>query len=456
MLFYGYTSLPFLFHFLVVIGINYFLYLGVRKTNSKSLFILSIVLNIINLAFFKYFYFFTGMLFSFTGIEQFQVWKESIRIIFPMAISFYTFQIIAFQTDNYKGKISDPIGPIQFTTYLLFFPVLIAGPIMRFTDFFPHLNRIEPEERDTTNATYLMISGIIKKVLLADPLSGTVAPVYSNPEFYPAYAIFLTSFIYLIQLFFDFSGLTDMARGVGLYLGFPIPENFRAPFFSRSLSEFWDRWHITLSTWLRDYLFIPLGGSRVGKYRVYFNLILTMSLGGFWHGPDYTFLAWGAYWGIALSFERFLKEEYGLAMEAKNAFTSVIKASFVTTIAAISVLMFRANSTEGMIHIFSGLFTNTESMVQKEILSLGGSWITDSLGILGNTKPFYLKSLVNLETAGYSFVFFLIAHSFQYWPEKLEKFRKYDPYLVIGLGVLTVFLLTCLSQDGNDFIYYKF
>jgi D-alanyl-lipoteichoic acid acyltransferase DltB (MBOAT superfamily) len=430
MIFYANSSLVFLIHFLIVILINYLFLSKIRQSKSKVLLICVLVLNILNLGVFKYYKFFTGFMFSATGLSIFSQLNESIQFLFPLAISFYTFQVLAIQVDIYKGRIDIPINVFDFYAYMLFFPVLIAGPIMRYSDFFPTLQNIQANERNVYDATYLFMFGIIKKVLLADPLGAIVSPVFSNPENYSSLHIVAIGYVYLFQLFFDFSGLTDMARGVGLYLGFQIPENFKAPFFSRSLGEFWERWHITLSTWLKDYIFIPLGGSRVSEWRVYFNLILTMTLGGFWHGPDYTFIAWGAYWGIILSIERILRVRFNLEFIPRNFFHSVLKAFIVTSFGACSVLMFRASSTQNMIDIFSF--------------------------ILKNTSGEFTSKITNLESVLYAFVLFILVHVYQYWPERFHRLKKYDPYLVIVLGVITVFLLTTLSQDGNDFIYYKF
>lgn len=431
--FYGYSSLPYLLHFLLVIAVNFFLYKIVRKYQSKKILTLTIILNILNLGFFKYFYFFCKFLFSLTSISFFQEIPNSIKIIFPLAISFYTFQMIALQVDSYRGRIYKNLNFSEFLLFFLFFPVLIAGPILRTEDFFPNFERTEPRKSDIYDGTYLLISGIIKKVILADSLGSTVNPAFNSPLEYGSLDIVLLGYTYLIQLYFDFSGLTDMARGVSLYLGIEIPDNFRAPFFSRSLGEFWSRWHITLSSWLRDYLYFSMGGSRVSKPRVYSNLIATMTIGGFWHGPDYTFISWGLYWGIFLAAERFIAESYGIDPTPKSRWGSVLGAFWVTTVAAFSVLMFRANDTQGMFDIFNALFSNFKphDLIQYKHLSN-----MDSVLLMG--------------------VVFIFAHIVQFKPSILERFRKYDTFILISLGVITIFLLTCVSQDGNDFIYYKF
>ena len=454
--FYGYASLQFLLHFFLVILINFLFHKSIHLTKKKSSLVFIIVLNVLNLGFFKYFYFFCNVLLGLTGNNYFKELPQNLHITFPLAISFYTFQIIALQIDSYRGKLEKSFSITDFFLFILFFPVLIAGPIMRSTDFFPNLEKKEPVRQDIINATYLMISGIIKKVLLADSLSQTVSPVFNAPLEYHSSQIILVAFIYVIQLFFDFSGLTDMARSVALYLGFHIPENFKAPFFSRSLSEFWTRWHITLSTWLRDYLYFSMGGSRVPRLQIYFNVIVTMTIGGFWHGPDFTFMAWGLYWGICLGIERFITEDLKIDLYPKKIYSSILSSFVVTTIAAISVLMFRSNSTSYMIDIFKSLFINFKQNLQITLYSNDGKWLIDGLKLIQTEEPFHLKEMTNLDSVFLLFILFLLAHLVQYKEGILDRFKKYDPYLVIILGVITVFLLTTLSQDGNDFIYYKF
>jgi D-alanyl-lipoteichoic acid acyltransferase DltB (MBOAT superfamily) len=454
-IFYSHSSVPFLFHFLVVILINFIFHKALIKSKSKALISIIITLNVLNLGFFKYFYFFCNFLLQITENPIFSEIPQTFHLAFPLAISFYTFQILALQIDSYRGKLENALSVIDFFVYLLFFPVLIAGPIMRTTDFFPHLSKTEPERKDIIDATYLMIGGIIKKVLIADPLGQTVSPVFNSPMEYSSWNIFLLSFVYVFQLFFDFSGLTDMARSVALYMGFTLPLNFRAPFFSRTLSEFWTRWHITLSTWLRDYLYFSMGGSKVAKYRIYLNVIVTMTIGGFWHGPDYTYIAWGLYWGILLGIERFLTEELKIDLTPKTFISSVFQALTVTTIGAISTLMFRANNTKNMFELFTSLFTNTKQTLQLELMK-NNQWLVDGMSLVQSEEAFRLKSINNLDSIFLISILFILAHIIQYNEGILDRFRKFDPYLVVVLGVITVFLITCLSQDGNDFIYYKF
>lgn len=458
-LFYSFFSFAFALHFLVIVGINYYLYRKIIDLPNSSWPVrTAVVLNVLNLGSFKYFYFFNQVLSDLTGYPVFQKIPDIIHIALPMAISFYSFQMIASAVDTHRNPPEKIIPIRDYFLFVVFFPVLIAGPIMRIPDFFPNLESLKPDREKMYRACYLMMSGLVKKILVADPMSITISPIFSNPGNYDSFSLFMAGIGYSIQVFCDFSGLTDMARAVALFLGFEIPENFKAPFFSTSGRELWRRWHITLSFWLREYIYIPLGGSRVTEWRGYFNLVITMTIGGFWHGADYTFVVWGFYWGVILATERMLEDKYKIPLTPKNNLgLKILKASFVFILFSISGLMFRSNSAESMVVLFQGLVVNSQNML-TEILMSGeqSSWIVGSAELVAGSGIFHLDRIQDLERVFYLFIALVLFHIIQYFPEKMEKFRKYDSILMPSLGVLTIFLLTMLSQDGGEFIYYKF
>jgi D-alanyl-lipoteichoic acid acyltransferase DltB (MBOAT superfamily) len=425
----------------------------------------AVLINIFNLGFFKYFYFFNKVLADATGYPFFAEIPSMVKIALPMAISFYSFQMIAAAVDSAKNPPEKPLSALDFGLFVIFFPVLIAGPIMRFRDFLPNLSRLTPDPEKLYRACYLMMNGLVKKVLIADPLSTTIAPVFSYPGNYDSFSLLMGGICYAIQVYCDFSGLTDMARSVALFLGFEIPENFKAPFFSTSGRELWRRWHITLSFWLREYIYIPLGGSRVNEYRGYLNLIITMTLGGFWHGADYTFVVWGFYWGLILALERFWEEK------RKNGFASFLdmgekfdtslpvkigRALFVFLLFSISGIMFRSNSATHMIEHFIGLFSRGTDYLVNILDRSETVWVLDTSQLVAGSGLFRLEFIADLERVLYGTIAILIFHWFQYFPESLQRFRKYDSWLMPVAGVITIFLLTMLSQDGGEFIYYKF
>jgi len=228
------------------------------------------------------------------------------NILLPLGISFYSFQIVSLAIDTYRGEIEAPRRLSRYALFISFFPQLIAGPILRGAEFLPQLERGGEMNADRTRrGIWLIASGIAKKVILADfLLAPFVDEVFLAPGVGGAPFHLLAMYSFAFQIYFDFSGYTDIARGLACMLGFELPFNFMEPYLSRNPSEFWHRWHITLSTWLRDYLYIPLGGNRVGNVRTYVNLLLTMLLGGLWHGAAWNFVVWGGLHGALLMLHR--------------------------------------------------------------------------------------------------------------------------------------------------------
>lgn len=321
LLFYAYFSFPFLFHFLFVILINYAFSEWMFRKKDKgetfdSVLYTIVILNVINLAFFKYFYFITDSLYGLTGYPSFKEISGSWSIFLPLAISFYTFQIIAVQVDIYRGVIEKRMSTVDYFLFILFFPQLIAGPIMRSQDFLPQLDNPTIDEDRMKKGIFLIIGGLFKKVIIAENIAPIIAPLYMDPSKYDSFSIFFSVLAFGIQVYCDFSGYTDMARGSANLLGYEIPENFQGPFLSQSFRELWSRWHITLSSWLRDYIYIPLGGSKGSIFRSNLNSFITMCLGGLWHGANWAFVIWGAYLGALIWIERSLYLHRG----KKNSF----------------------------------------------------------------------------------------------------------------------------------------
>ncbi|TGK46486.1 MBOAT family O-acyltransferase [Leptospira bouyouniensis] len=455
--FYAYFSLALTLHFLIVITINYLLYRKIQSKPTKFWIGLTVSLNLINLGFFKYVYFFSKVLADLTGYPFFAQVPNLIHIALPLAISFYTFQVIAAAVDTYRNPKLPTVKVEDYFLFVAFFPVLIAGPIMRMSDFFPNLDKLTPDKEKMYRASYLMMSGLVKKVLVADPMSLTISPVFNSPSDYDSFSLFIAGICYSIQVFSDFSGLTDMARSVALYLGFETPENFKAPFFSTSGRELWKRWHITLSFWLRDYIYFPLGGSKKGEIRTYLNLIIIMTLGGFWHGADYTFICWGFYWGVILASERFLEGKMGFNLTPqKNKFLIVLKALIVFVLFSISGLMFRSNNATNMLDHFQGIFTHFSHSLERMLVGGSNEWLIPATSLLGEGSSFRYLHIENLERIFYTSFAVLFFHHIQYVPEFWERVRKHDVWLVPVLGIITIFLLATLSQDGGEFIYYRF
>jgi alginate O-acetyltransferase complex protein AlgI len=234
------------------------------------------------------------------------------QIVLPIGISFFTFQAISYVVDVYRGE-TRAASLIDVAILQAFFPHIVAGPIVRANELLPQLRTPrDPREVLAGPAIFLIVGGLLKKTVIADELARRVVdPVYSDPGAHSASEVLLAFYGFAAQIYCDFSGYTDMAIGLALLLGYQLPQNFNRPYLALSLQEFWRRWHMTLSRWLRDYLYIPLGGNRKGRAKTYRNIMVTMLLGGLWHGAAWTFLLWGGIHGTALSAERFARERFG-------------------------------------------------------------------------------------------------------------------------------------------------
>ncbi|MFZ5629816.1 MAG: MBOAT family O-acyltransferase [Spirochaetota bacterium] len=329
--YYGAYSPAFLAHFLAVIGVNFVIASALAKNRSRSLVTMGVSLNLLHLVFFKYFNSLFALLLPGAAAES------SFRVIMPLAISFYTFQFIAFQVDCYRGQVAR-VEPLRYTLFMLFFPHLISGPILRSGDLYAAIGN-ETESRDMqSRGLYLIGLGLFKKLLIADVIGYLINPVFKSPADYGAVDTVAAILGYTVQLYCDFSGFIDIARGISKLFGYDMPVNFRSPYFAASFSEFWNRWHITLSKFIRDYIYIPLGGNRVAPARQYFNLMLAMVLSGLWHGETLNFLLWGALHGIYLAGEKLA----GLAKEPANQATWLLRNLWVVGGWAFSLVFFRA------------------------------------------------------------------------------------------------------------------
>ncbi|MBP7828567.1 MAG: MBOAT family protein [Kiritimatiellae bacterium] len=313
--------------------------------------IASIVSNLSLLGFFKYYDLAArtvNQALSFFGAPD--PLLPLLHIILPVGISFYTFQSMSYSIDIYLGAARPARSFVDFACFVALYPQLIAGPIVRYRDLAEQLiERSHTVAKFALGITFFVL-GLAKKVILADGVAPLVGPAFeaAAPGLFTAWTGLLA---YTMQIYFDFSGYSDMAVGLGLMLGFRMPQNFDSPYKAVSITDFWRRWHITLSSWLRDYLYIPLGGNRLGPVRTYFNLFLTMLLGGLWHGANWTFVLWGAYHGILLAIERAAGKK-GLLAWAPAAAQQLVTFG----LAMFGWVLFRA-ATPGQVRtMFRGLF----------------------------------------------------------------------------------------------------
>ena len=327
---------------LATIALDYYLGLWIERTEDpwkrKALVIVSLCSNLGILVFFKYTDFFLqDVVTPLTGKEF-----ERLNLILPAGISFHTFQSLSYTIDVYRKEIRATKSVVTFATFVLFFPQLVAGPIVRAYELLPQLENPPPLElHKATNGLFRIVVGLFKKIALADALALSIVDrVFEAPERYSSVEVLAGVYGYALQIYLDFSAYSDIAIGSAMVLGFTMPENFRTPYRSAHLQEFWRRWHISLSTWLRDYLYIALGGSRGAEWRTYVNLSLTMLIGGLWHGASYAFIVWGALHGFGLAITRYFQRTATIARRAHQLLLGC------AGLAVLGVLLLRFGMTE--------------------------------------------------------------------------------------------------------------
>jgi alginate O-acetyltransferase complex protein AlgI len=324
-----------------------------RPKRRKALLATSIVVNIGLLSFFKYTNFLADNLQAVLGLLGFTVDLGGYDILLPVGISFFTFQSMSYTIDVYRGKLEPCHEPRDFLLYVSFFPQLVAGPIVRASEFLPQLaRRVRASWVDMEIGLAIFGRGAIKKMVISDQISPHVDVIFANPASFDALTLTQGVLGYSLQIYCDFSGYSDMAIGSARMMGFRFPDNFAMPYSAVTITEFWRRWHISLSSWLRDYLYIPLGGTRRGTVRTYVNVMATMLLGGLWHGASWNFVLWGGLHGGALAAHKAwgsVGQERKRSAEDRRLWAWILlMASRLATLAVVLVgwIFFRAQSTE--------------------------------------------------------------------------------------------------------------
>ena len=330
--------------------VDFHLSLAIHNADSqrsrKRFLLLSIILNLGVLAFFKYFNFFVDSAAHVIQVLGFQANLPVLRIILPAGISFYTFQTMNYTIDVYRRQMEPTRDFLTYALFVAYFPHLVAGPIIRAEVLLPQLlNKRTVADRHLRTGAVLILLGLFKKVAIADTLAPDVERFFTAPGNCSSLVLVKGVYFFCLQIYCDFSGYTDIARGVSRLLGIELPENFNQPYLARNISEFWRRWHISLSTWLRDYLYIPLGGNRVGRWRTYRNLFITMLLGGLWHGANWTFVVWGGLHGSYLAVHKFIAElRPGASRAAPSRVMTVLGVLATFHLVALTWIFFRAPS----------------------------------------------------------------------------------------------------------------
>ncbi len=404
-----------------------------HRTKRKSLLVFSLILYLSLLAYFKYTNFIIDI------INNFCTQKIPFQSIFlPLGISFYTFELISYSVDVYQKKFKPVKSILDFGFYISFFPHLVAGPIVRPNELVPQIRKkIVINNIHIGHGIFFILSGLLKKAIISDYIGvNFVDRIFDNPTLYSGIENLVGVYGYTLQIYCDFSGYSDMAVGIALLMGIQLPLNFNAPYQSTSITEFWRRWHISLSSWLRDYLYIPLGGNRNGKVKQYINLIITMLLGGLWHGASFKFIVWGGMHGVALAIDK-LKDEGFKKLNIRPS-SNIVYKSFAWLITfhlvALCWIFFRASS-----------FDSALEVIQQIVLNFNGALLFELI-------------------EGYKLVFILmfLGYIIHFIPGsvdlKMKSFITLMPFYIQALLLtLMIYLIFQIrSAEVQPFIYFQF
>ena len=439
--FYGWWDWRFLSLMVISTLVDYFIARQIAtsecQANRRTLLTVSLVLNFGFLGFFKYFNFFIGSMVSL--LQAFHVSQVNVtflRIILPPGISFYTFQAVAYIVDVYRKKQEPCRNLLDYALFISLFPHLIAGPIQRPSHLLP---QVQKPRRFETNSFFdgvlLIVSGLFRKCVVADNCALIANAAFGGHLGSPGlFSVLLGIYAFAWQIYGDFSGYSDIARGAAQLMGFHFMENFRQPYLATSLRDFWRRWHISLSTWLRDYLYIPLGGNRNGELKTYRSILLTMLLGGLWHGANWTFVIWGAIHGGWLAIERYLYAHLGWATDeddrqSPGVFGVWTKRIFIFHLVCLAWVFFRAESLGDALRYLGNL----------RQIGWDPEYVTVVLMLALFTIPLFLIDLQQNAT-GEEYVFQFRAPAF-----------RIATAMVI-LGIITLFA----APEASAFIYFQF
>jgi alginate O-acetyltransferase complex protein AlgI len=373
-------------------AIDYLLALAIERSTAirkrKALLCISLCANLGLLCYFKYVNFFLLSLDETLIAAGSPMWFRTMQVILPIGISFYTFEAINYMVDVYRGRIRAERNFADFLLFILFFPHLVAGPIVRARDFLPQIKR--PKHFDWVRVhlgLQYFLMGLFKKLAIADRMAQFADPVFDHALDFSSSAAWIAMFAYAMQVYCDFSGYTDMAIGTAHMLGYKLAENFNMPFFAPNLSEFWNRWHISLSSWLRDYLFIPLGGSRGGERKTCRNLIITMTVCGLWHGAAWPFVGFGFLQGWMLTahraFHRWAKYKPWLDGPLRSQLGTAFRIAFTFLCFCLSLVVFRSGSFSHAFDMYTRMLIPASSP-KDMLVSNFGFWLTVAIVLIAH------------------------------------------------------------------------
>lgn len=439
-IFYGVAGIGHLFVFIAVSIFTYYCSKMLRGKYAKLILAIALVVNILNLVFFKYTVFLIRSMEQFLSVKLLTEDSFWLTIVLPIGISFYTFQMIAYVVDIYKGKIKPSRTLLDFWVFIAFFANLIAGPIMRGQELLPQIEGIRSIRFDRRNmrigAAFLGL-GLFKKIVLADYISGYADSFFARTAELTGAEGWVAIYLFAFQIFFDFAAYSEMAVGIGYFFGIKLINNFQTPYLSSNATEFWRRWHITLSTFIRDYIYIPLGGSRNGKVRQYINLFLAMTISGIWHGAAWTFVIWGMFHGALLIGHKLYskgKERLGLAKLDSSKIYHVFAVIVFFHLTCIGWIFFRVDGFQNAISLLSRMLTPEAFLFPKELHKY-----------LLLAAVLYLLHIVE---------YYLFANAAKWSKAWHNRFPAPVRAVVYTLVIAVLALL--LRTEQNTFIYFQF
>jgi len=399
------------------------------QKHKKRHLLLGIVNTCVVLFIFKYCNFFVDNL-NWLGFTSVKHWD----IILPIGLSFHVFQSLSYVIEVYRGNIPAEKNILVYSNFVLMFPQLVAGPIERANNMIPQLKKCDHKitYKDFSVGFTRYFWGLFKKVVVADTLSLYVDATYNNYLHHSGTTLLISTFLFAIQIYCDFSGYSDMAIGIARMLGFKFKENFSLPYFSKSITEFWRRWHISLSSWLRDYLYISFGGNRKGKIKTYRNLMLTMLIGGLWHGASWNFVIWGGLNGIYLSAEKALKVS---AHNPRNLFIKLFRILYVFIAISFTWIFFRSATFTQAAGVIQSIFTDFNPMKFQ----------------LLDTNIF--TSIIIAVLALFSLEYFVF-RKFSF--DKIISLKHGEVYSIVMTVFFIIYITLFGNSNGNQFIYFQF
>lgn len=442
--FYMSWNVKYVLLILFTTGVSYFAAILLEKHNSKKEknFIVTVtaVLCLGVLFVFKYFNFASESINSLFRMFSINLQPITLKLFLPVGISFYTFQTLSYVIDVYRGTVTAEHNFGYYATFISFFPQLVAGPIERTSNLLPQIKK--HHVFDYTQATYglkLMAWGYFKKIIIADVISEYVSLVYDCPQNYHGFALVLASLFFTVQIYCDFSGYSDIAIGVAKLLGINLMTNFKSPYFSQSIKEFWSRWHISLSVWFRDYVYIPLGGNRVKKFRNCINLLITFLASGLWHGADWTFVAWGGVHGIAQIIEKLIFTKKNQKVSGAKKWIKII---CVFIFCVFSWVLFVSNSISDAGYVLMHLFDGIGNPVNYLLIGLSDI----DIGSKNLLKVLFSVTLLAV------FDYFSLKKDVISYISSKKKVVRW----IIYFGFLAWIFFNFPAEKSTEFIYFQF